>query len=214
MNKYWPDQEVLMVGHKLIEFTPPQNYKYISVGLEKNYNWSDRIMKILKVIKDELFIMFLEDYFICSPINKEEIENRIKFMLENKEIGKIDLSNQIYTHGTSGNYNNSKFLIAKSNAEYLMSFQPAIWRREFFLKYLKPNKSAWEVEVGSSEECKKEKYYKLLGTRENLIPNVNAVIKGKINMQGTLMRNGKTFLPGISTIENYLSIPGINNLNL
>jgi hypothetical protein len=143
-------------------------------------------LKILNYIEDEIFFFTQEDGFLANKVDNNEVLRRFSIMEKDPKVGKIDLHHQISYFGTSGVYKDTDLYLADKSREYLMSMHPALWRRSFLLKYLKPNKNIWETELGMSSECKQETYFELLGNSNIIVPMINAVDKRHLDV--TLIR--------------------------
>jgi hypothetical protein len=173
---------------------------FVSLGEEEEIPWADRMIKFLNVVENEYFIFFLEDYFLSQVPDVLEIEKRFKIMRNDLDIGKMDLSREVWKHQHLGIYKDTDLYIADNkNADYLMSFQPAIWRRDHFMRYLKSGENAWQSEVGMSKRASGSYEGLAVGNNTHCMPYVNAVLKGKAN-------------PLLNTIDDYDNVPGLKDL--
>jgi len=203
MEKYWAGYyKTYVVGFSKpedVEFN--EHFNFVSLG-KTEIPWSNRLIYILNKIPDKFFILLLEDYFISQTIDADEIWKRFRYLKQHLNVGKMDLSTQIAHHKNKGQFLNSDYVYADmAHAEYLCSFQPAIWNKAFFLRFILPNWNAWQTEVGMSRRCNSE--YKdgfMIGNDKHVMPNVNAVLKGKANVNG------------LKGMENWQSIPNIDKI--
>ena len=47
-------------------------------------------------------------------------------------------------------------VIFDQDVDYRLSLHPAIWKREYFLKYLKPSMSCWQFELKDNDKAKND----------------------------------------------------------
>ena len=111
--------------------------------------WSDMVIKYLKQLKEETFLMLLDDYVITKPINTSVIKRAEELCIGN--IGCVRLN----VHDGW-----SKFLVDTEiegfkeyplDKPYSLSHQASIWQREFFLKILHKGENNWQAEVNGSK---------------------------------------------------------------
>lgn len=154
----------------------------INLKVGKETNWFERTIKAIKKVKEEYFILFLEDYFPSKVINFEEII-RITYRMKEENIFFYRLSIR------NGLPPNKKFIEIAEGSDYPITLQLAIWNREAFEKiinelYSKGCSSPWDFET-----CLKNDYRycppidgKLTGIRfdtRDIIGYKNGVLRGK-----------------------------------
>jgi hypothetical protein len=179
-RKYWSsEQEVIVAG-----YSPPtngflkDNFSFFSID-RKNYpasEWSNGLLKSLRVFQEwgeEFVIMFLEDYWLTEPADRNIIEQLTQYLYEQpRDILRIDLTTDRCQHdefiidGVA--YKDCKIIRTGANAPYQMSFQAAIWNVDLLMEVLQPNEDPWTSEViGSRRLMSAGDKYIVLGTRNN-----------------------------------------------
>jgi hypothetical protein len=153
LEKYWPDQEIVVLGYEeLKKFKNTDKVKYVSLGKQaevgKANQWTNCLIDYFKSIEDEYFILILEDFFLMDDIDLRHlrsIESEIKRGLIDKAMigGGLDIKySKPYNHD---------LVIFDQNTPYRASLHPAVWKREYFLKYAERNMSPWEFEVAQKQ---------------------------------------------------------------
>jgi len=178
-NKYWSDKQPVTVIR--YDVRPPKvadNFYKPSLGNQADYTWSSGIAAFLKDYDSDLFILMLEDYFIHQPVDIEAIKQLWDFMIEHPEIVKIDLSDDRLK------YPHEEFWIktikSADDAPWQTSLQAAIWRKDYFLRFLDPTENAWQFEkegtkrvINAREAGEFEGI--ILGTNDPPIKYINAI---------------------------------------
>jgi hypothetical protein len=187
-NKYWADQEAVVLGFRPPTFEIPKNFRFHSLGTTNfpQSKWSNALIRFLSEMPDEFCVLMLEDYFITRPVDRHGIEVLYNFMQDNPNILRIDLTNDVlhsngdardaHEAGWVGHYD----LVQKiPGMSYRMSFQAGIWNNKLLLSLLTPDKNPWEVEIQTSPPDEMKVY----GTRQWPLRYCNAVYKGELDMR-------------------------------
>jgi len=183
--KYWGlTQPVTIVGYEeRPNRTLPRNFTFLSLGKQASYTWSRGLMALLERIRDEYFILMLEDYFLDHPVRRATVDMCEQVMMERPEVVKIDLTDdrQKVEHETTdmGKPYGLNFILSAPGAAYQGSVQAAIWRREFLLRFLNAKEDAWMAEKNFTRrviKARQEGYDgKILGLVQPPLHYVNAV---------------------------------------
>lgn len=104
-------------------------------------HWSDGFKKFLEGIQDEYFILLFEDFYLEKPINKELLEK-----LKDATRFKPDRISLLGNHTPERTYFNGTFYSHKPEAEYQLSLEASIQRRDFLLKWVKGGQTVWDYE--------------------------------------------------------------------
>lgn len=186
-NTYWSSlQEVNVIGISSPIDYLPNNFNFSPI--HKNYpakEWSTSLIDYLETIDDDLFVLLLEDYWLCRTVDCQGISSLCDYIhYINLPILKMDLTNdRIHDWGKDypeikdmGYWGRHDIVFSPVGTPYRMSLQAAIWNRKKLLEVLPRGKTPWEVEmhVNPSEE------YFVLGTREFPLRYANAILKGDI----------------------------------
>jgi len=162
-RSYWSrEKEFRVYGFTPPEFVLPPNFSFTSIGEFKDYpvnRWTDALIKIIEEhVKEELFILMLEDYWITRRVSHEAISLAATYMERHSNIIKFDLcADRMYAGGAIRGYDSFGFLdIVKSPplSAYHMSLMTGMWRREHMLRVLKSQPSEgwtpWDVEIAGT----------------------------------------------------------------
>jgi len=190
--KYWPgcqlpvylNTETKNYSFEGINIIPVKN----SSGLEKRLTWSECLLKALEKIDTNIILYVQEDYFMKGPVNSALIKDLAEKMIK-EGFSCIHLTG----HATNGPFNLAKqdnLLELAKRAEYKISLQAALWKKETLLKYLRKHENPWHFEIYGTRRawrkndrflCIDKKY--LLEKGEILPYTATGVVKGKWNME-------------------------------
>ncbi|GAG97875.1 unnamed protein product, partial [marine sediment metagenome] len=173
VNKYYqPNPQVLVGGFTPPDFDLPANFTFHSIGKMEDYpveKWSDGVIKLLHEIPDEVFFFLLEDAWPVRPINVQAINILHRYMLQFKNVARIDLtSDRFYSGGAEidWNYVAHLDLVKSSRSEYFSSMMPALWNRKHHLRYFVPSETPWQIELSGSKRLQAMTDIDILGTRQ------------------------------------------------
>ena len=133
------------------------------------------LIDFFKKTKETHFILGLEDQILTGPIKKDILDILLKECNDPK-VGRIKLMRDSVNrpHSLYKQIDEDFSIIkANQNSDYRISLMWSIWNKEYFLKYLNPNISAWEFE-GSRGEIGHNDGYHILGTKSKNGPPDNA----------------------------------------
>jgi hypothetical protein len=164
-KEFWPTAKVVVLGYKKPDFEFIDNWSFVSMGDDPGVaKWSNGLIEYFNSIDDEYFIFNVEDCPPIKPVRVDIIEKMLP-LLEDKNIGKItlteDISNRAFDFHSI--LDGTQIIKTSQVAAYRLSTQYAIWKKEYLLKYLKPNMNAWEFEVNGSALAENDGY-DILGT--------------------------------------------------
>lgn len=145
-EKYWGG-EVELVGYKQPK-NLPSYCSFHSMGDQRGPSFfSDDLIKYFEKQNDR-FIWIMEDTFLKAPVNHERISTLRGLMRNDSTIGRISLSCDSIRHYTEVYMHTDAVVIYKTPpvSAYHLSTQPAIWNKNYLLKWLWPNHSPWEFE--------------------------------------------------------------------
>jgi hypothetical protein len=202
-NRYWSsNQEVTFLCYTKPSYCLPDNFSMFSLGTSESFGnegpewaedgsrsnptpkWTDSLRPIFEHMADEHFILLQIDYFINRPVELDKIDF-LRSFLDRRDVAKIDLTldrtrdlhNLYATHG------NIQIIVSDQNAEYRSSLQAAIWRKDYFLRLLKPNRNPWGFELLGMHELKNDGKL-ILGIKQPYfgpVSYVNLYTRGKVN---------------------------------
>lgn len=128
LERYWPEADPQFI-------------------LNSERYWTNGLIDFFTNEAEDIFVLLMDDLLIMDTVNHEDIllaESWIKDGYCDKVIlhkclnNRADLVNSVYH--------------IKQDATYRTTLHPAMWKREYFLQYLKPNYTAWDFELKNMEE--------------------------------------------------------------
>ena len=154
INKYWSNQQIVLLGYEKVLKIKNEwdNVEIVSLGNQSKYSsWSDGLLSFFKDINEKYFTLIFDDHILMNEVNKskiEELEQQFKTGFADKAMigGGIPLN-------FASPLENSNLLLIPQGVHYRSSLHPAIWTKEYFLKYLKPNFSSWDFELKNMKEA-------------------------------------------------------------
>jgi len=185
-QKYWPNQEVVIVCFALPDYSIPSNFSILSLGPQERFpfnKWSDALISLFTqlndITEDEVFCLMLEDYILTRPVNTEAIRMLYDYMIQFQGVIKMDIcEDRLYAHGADLNYDNVGYLdLVRSmpGSQYHMSLWPGLWRRKHMLDILKYDWSPHEVETSGTPILAHRTDLYVLGTRQSPVRITNVV---------------------------------------
>ena len=174
-NKYYGDDvQVLVAGFAPPSSPLPHNFSFLSLGDQADYpfnKWSNGLIKLLNTIDDEVFILFLDDYWLTRPVNRQAVQILVDYAIQFRYVLKIDLcTERLYAFGSDLEYGHVAWIdLVKSmpGSPYHMSLWLGIWRRDNLLRCLVPDESPHDLEMGGSTMGSHIQDLIVLGTRQN-----------------------------------------------
>ena len=150
-NKYWPaplEQPVTIIGFReppwMASFGP--RFDFVSLGKDDR-PWTSSMHPYYASLKDHCVTFFYEDYWLVEPVKMDSVELMIDEV--NKGAAKGDLSNNTnYFQHSAYPHPKYDMVIANNMAQYRISTQPCIWRRDYLVKALNPaGLDPWAFEI-------------------------------------------------------------------
>ncbi len=172
LNKFWPRQHVNVYGFGQPGFESPKNFNFISLA-PTNYpvqKWSNSLIEMCHLIKEEHFIFMLEDFWLIEKVDNAGIKLVANAFEDN--VLRVDLSGNraAYTQARECEKINGYSIVeTPAHTPYQMSFQAAIWDRKLLLSILKSNETPWEAEVKGSARLREKEQYRVLGAKDTLL---------------------------------------------
>lgn len=189
-NKYWDQtQLVTVLCYENQPTNLPDNFEVISIGKQADYTWSGGILHWLQGVDDEIFIFLLEDYFLKSAVDLTAVRALYQYMLDNKEVAKIGLAGHRtrWPHTDYAMMAGTQIIKSADDALFQTTTQPAIWRRDFMMKFLEPSEDGWQFERkgGKRVIAAKRQGWKgdVLGVKIPLVDYVNAIGSGEATVK-------------------------------
>lgn len=107
-------------------------------------SWSDRMRNALEQIKEESFLLLLDDYFLRSPLDLESLGRIAKIIDKNDDIGCVSL----VSFKNRSNKNKVDFVEQRDKfSSYRICLQPAQWDKSYLKDLLISGESPWQFEL-------------------------------------------------------------------
>jgi len=152
VNKYWPGQEICVVGYDALENYTFDSAEKVILGKQSDFDpyWSTALIPFFKSVKEEYFVVLIEDLILLNKVDVSRIdhlENAVKTGIAQKAVigGGLPLDR---TSKLS-----EDMLVFNQTIDYRATLHPSIWNKEYFLNFLKPNMSIWDFEIGNNSKA-------------------------------------------------------------
>ena len=192
-NKYWGEDSIVnLVGYEQPNMELPDNFKFISMGEQVGgiQMWSTDLRKFFANEKCDHFIHVLDDQFVTSPVRFDIMQELFDVMIERGSVranlGNIREDDGRVRNGkvtTIAGHGSKEYDILEfdQDAEYRISTAWSIWNRNYYLKYLPPDRNPWEYELVGSAEAKHDGSSHICCDREYPIHRIEGVVAGDIH---------------------------------
>ena len=159
----------------------PMNFKYKSIR-DNAYHvneWSDFVIQCMRTIKDEHFILMLEDYWLNAHVKLQIVYDLFEYitgLYEHEDLLRIDLTADRASKKRISDFEHFKgidIISSSRNSKYQMSFQAAIWNRRNFQSTLVKGETPWEAEINGTKRLQnhpKLGHLLVLGTKNRPVP--------------------------------------------
>lgn len=179
-NKYWITRpNVTVLCYDVVPRDLPSNFSVLQIGKQEDYTWSAGLLRGLKLIQAEIFVLMLEDYFLDQPVNIKLVNKLYEHLINTHAVVKIDLTNdrtklqyKKYSAIPNG-------ILSDYGSHYQTSIQAALWRKSFISKFLNPEEGPWEWEKRGTKRVIQARLQgeklDILGTTAHPVHYVNAI---------------------------------------
>ena len=202
-RKFWPD-----CPYKIyfgIDCGSHDDANIITIKTGKDIGWGNICLNAVNKIPANRIILFLEDFILKGPANTQEIRRLVKYSHDN-DIGCLRLCP---CPGPSAVWQDCESLgLIKTNDDYRVSLQTAIWKKSILNKIIHDGDDAWTVETSGIDRAKdiKEPFLSVWRESEDIpggpIPYViTAVVKGKWHIDGINLLKRENISTDNITIE-------------
>tara|TARA_Y100000593_G_scaffold83418_1_gene157150 strand:+ start:4111 stop:4917 length:807 start_codon:yes stop_codon:yes gene_type:complete len=178
-NKYWPNKEVNILGFKKPDFRLAENFNFISMSeFQENgaTGWTKYLRSYFNSLEESHFVFGLDDSLIVRPVEVGIFNDLIALAYKNPEIGRIDLTPGMEWATVRRGYlkyiggkDNYKIIECKhcntGHLNYRLSAAMSIWNKDYFLKFMRQDRTPWEWETVGSLEAERDNR-RVMGTGE------------------------------------------------
>ena len=154
INKYWPGQDITVLAYdtKWIVGKLPQNAELVPLGVpDDSPIWTDALIPYFSSCDFDYFALILDEVPPVAPVNLEavaEMEKHIASGFASKAMLHAHL-NEAFGEPVPGL--ETKAIQLAAHATYRTSLHPAIWRTDYFLRYLRPGLTPQAFEVANEK---------------------------------------------------------------
>ena len=125
--------------------------RFIIVNHHKDFSslsWSSRLREVVSSVKEDFILSIPEEVILESPVDLSVFYDALRLLSSDKFVASVCL---VKIPGKK-DYSkvSTKFVKRVYDYRNLIVQQASIWRKSFYLDYIKPNESPWEFEVLSS----------------------------------------------------------------
>ena len=156
-NEFWSShQEVTFVGYESPDFSMPQNFRFVSLGVQRGVKyWADDLRPFIQSLDCDYFAYTAEDMFLAREVNFESLSTLLTSCNNMvKKPGRIALGDSVANQIHEKYKDSDRVIVQSPISNYRLSLQWSMWRKDYFLKYLKPNFSQWDYEVRNMSESR------------------------------------------------------------
>lgn len=158
-NKYWSNsQKVYILGYQQPKFKLENNFQFISLGQDNGPRIANDLINFFTELNEEYFIYTVDDLPLISLVDKNILNSSIEMIYSTPIIGRFGLTGDNKDRSHSIVHSERDFDIIKNdqNVDYKISTVWSIWRRDYFLRYLKEGMNLWEFEVHGGAQAKND----------------------------------------------------------
>lgn len=144
LKKYWPDRQMEIVLNTETKIYKHEGLNIKCINYSGDGEWSDRLINVLEQIDSKYVILLLEDFFFQNYVKQAEIDNCLRRMEDNDNIGVF-----YFKHITGHDLQSDKFLeynVMNKNNKYILNCQAALWNKSALLEVLVPGENPWIME--------------------------------------------------------------------
>lgn len=173
LDRFWMSLNINKYLITNIENDIKFDVNVINTGPE--VSWSSKVRVAMNYIKEDYILLFLDDYFIDTPVNQKDIDSLLSL------VDSLNIDYLSFEQAKSKRSIGSKMIaeISTSNV-YGKVLQPAVWRKSYFQKCLyDDNFSAWEFESRQKYRSKIRVNGNDYCVKKRFISWQNGVLQGK-----------------------------------
>ena len=195
-NKYWPNQDVTILGFDKTNIPGlPDNFEYVSLGKQSDFGryWTNPLIPYIDEIKEDYFVVTCADLLITDYVDIERVQ-LLEKEISSGDAEKAMLDTHLNVYSTKYKAGMMQML---PNAPYRTSLHPAIWRKEYFKKYLKPNFTIWDFEIKNMPESYNDCATIISCTSPPNLPDVDPAALARIASSNNVVKIANVYEKGI-----------------
>lgn len=154
---------------------------------ESRPTWSQCLERGLRMVPNEQVLYLQEDYFLNAPVKQNMIDDCSKRVLAS-DVSHVRLT----PFADSGPYHATTDALIwqlDRSAEYLVSMQAALWRKNSLMSQLRSHESAWHFEIYGTKRARRRKE-RVLGVDKRVLAKEKVfsyvptgIVKGRWNRE-------------------------------
>lgn len=153
MSIEWPD-----LAYPVVLLTEKEDYQSKDIDVDvfqagRVMPWGNRLRLCLKNIDTKYVVLLLDDFYPLERVDQPRIEQCISWMNKNPNIAVFTFNSVPRENIRDGKF--PGFEKRPRDGEYRFNCQPAVWRRERLIEFLKPKESPWDWEIIGSIRSRK-----------------------------------------------------------
>lgn len=158
LSQQWPD-----IGYPVVLLTEKAPYTCAYMDIDVFHTgdmpWGKMLRKCLQAIDTEYVMLLLEDFFPLERVDQGRIEQCLDWMDQDRDIAVFS-----FFRGPGDNIRDNRyphFERRPQEGEYRFNCQPAVWRRERLIEFIRPHESPWAWELLGSKRSARypDKFY-------------------------------------------------------
>lgn len=160
VKKYWEGFD-----RKVYLCTDSKTFEYDGIEIEcplrmyKGSTWSENLMALLKQIKEDYVLFMLDDFWLKTKVDVEQLRRCEEVMRNDPSVGSICLIHQLEPSIDNPITERYPDLIEYGlNTPYRVTTQAGVWRRDYLLSLLRKHESAWWFEMFGSKRSKRSSF--------------------------------------------------------
>ena len=158
-NRYWAEEQpVTILGYAEPDFELAPNFSFVSLGKDAGPKIGRQLIHFFSNIEDEHFVYTVDSQVIIRPVDMVQLR-RLTVLIENTQnVGRVALTGDMEVNqphhlipvldGRSG------VALHSPISDYRISAVWSVWRKDYFLRYLKPGMDLWEWEIEGSRQAR------------------------------------------------------------
>lgn len=187
INRFWNDHPQIYVFTNEIQ----KNWDdVICIPVGKEAEWSAKAQKAVETVREDYFILLLEDFYIGKDVDSAKVEALFQFMKENNvSYCKLCENNEVW-HKKKKKYKSGlPYEVIYGDEEYGISLQASIWKKDYFANLVgQGNYNAWVFELNELKKAKGRKHEVMVDAIDdprNIINIYHGALQGKM-LPGTV----------------------------
>lgn len=141
--------------------------------------WSARFLDCLKEVQKEYVLVLLDDFFLTSEVDEEEIDKCVERMEKDPSIACFNFD---YSKSPYISQEFERYVLVDKKAPFRMNLQAALWRKTTLQRFMRKHENPWQFEIWGSKRIRRysDKVYHL----DKNVPKVFTYPRGGVLADG------------------------------